>query len=702
VSQRRRSPIVVALTLFMVVATAAQVAVAVVYSGGAARVRALESLDHPYVRVLARPLRLEPGQVFPRARLVDHLRTIGYYQGCFSAPGCYITDDASNNLTMWARYPELPSLSLQWSGDRIAAIASAGGSPLAEARLEPQTLLTLTEPESIQNQTSHEPIPVAAIYGTPLFDAIVASEDRWFLTHHGLDFGRLVLTPFMRSGASTITMQVARMNVLHDRSRTFGRKLSEIGVAMAIERIFSKEAILDAYINRVGLGARGGRPIQGFGAAARAFFGETDVRRLTDLQAATLVALLNQPSRYLDQVSDGKGDGLRRQRNRVLGLMHRNFPAKYSEAWLTPLLGRPVEFTPPPAEADPLQRISRHFLDYAIAQVPAIGGGRIYLTLDAERQRMAVESIEQGLAELQAKVRPGARRTLQAALVAIDPVTGDVLAMVGGRSYDTSQLNRAVAARRQVGSILKPFDYLAALEHEREAGGRALSASTLVLDNPTVFSFGGLPDWKPANYGDAYAGLITWRRALAESRNVAAVKVAALAGFKRVAALWSAASGTPVDHVFPSIALGAIEATPADVAAAYTTFATGGIAHPLRAIDSVSAGLAGHRDLAVAPRRVARVETTDLVTDMMRTVIDEGTGKGIRAAGFREDAAGKTGTTNALRDAWFAGFSGSLLTVVWVGCDDDQPLGLSGAQAAVPIWTAFMKRAIQPVSNPSE
>ena len=337
-SQRRTSPIVLALTLFMLAATAAQIAVAMVYSAGAARVRALAALEHPYIRVLARPLRLERGQVFPRARLIDHLRAIGYYEGCRAAPGCYVTEDQANSLTVWARYPELPSLSLHWTGDRVESIDTAGGSPLAEARLEPQTLLTLAEPEAMQNRTNHEPIPVSAIYGTPLLDAIVASEDRWFLTHHGLDFGRLALTPFVRSGASTITMQVARMNVLHDRSRTLGRKLREIGVAMAIERVFSKEAILDAYINSVGLGARGGRPLQGFGAAARAFFGQVDVRRLTPLQAATLVALLNQPSRYLDHLSDGKDDSLRRQRNRVLGLMQRNFPAKYSAEWLTPLL----------------------------------------------------------------------------------------------------------------------------------------------------------------------------------------------------------------------------------------------------------------------------------------------------------------------------------------------------------------------------
>src|SRR5262249_10316137 len=156
-----------------------------------------------------------------------------------------------------------------------------------------------------------------------------------FLTQHGVDFTRLLLTPFTRSGASTVTMQVARLNVLHDRSRTIGRKLNEMGVAMAMDRAYSKEEILEAYVNTVGLGARNGRPVQGFGAAAREFFGVQDVRRLSDLQSATLVALLNQPSRYLDHLSDGNEQSLRHQRNRVIALMHRTFPSRYSDAWVT-------------------------------------------------------------------------------------------------------------------------------------------------------------------------------------------------------------------------------------------------------------------------------------------------------------------------------------------------------------------------------
>jgi penicillin-binding protein 1B len=210
-----------------------------------------------------------------------------------------------------------------------------------------------------------------------------------------------------------------------------------------------------------------------------------------------------------------------------------------------------------------------------------------------------------------------------------------------------------------------------------------------------VFTFPGLRPWRPANYDNDYAGPVTWHRALAESRNVAAVKVASWAGVSRVAALWEAASGQSVAHVFPSLTLGAVEATPADVATAYAAFATGGLVRPLRTIADVVENDRSTEPPAQTPQRIARASTTFVVTDMMRAVLNEGTARSARAAGFIADAAGKTGTTDNLRDAWFAGFTADLLAVVWVGRDDDHPLGLTGAQAALPIWTDFMKHAIQ-------
>jgi penicillin-binding protein 1B len=372
--------------------------------------------------------------------------------------------------------------------------------------------------------------------------------------------------------------------------------------------------------------------------------------------------------------------------------MHRIDPGRYPADWVAALENQPVVLAAGAAD-NQLQRSSRHYLDYALAGIGRSPGGRVYLTLDPELQRIANEVVEQGLLDLDRRSGPLARRRTQAALIVTRPSTGDVLAMVGGRAYDESQFNRALNAERQLGSIMKPFDYLAAFERAADEGRRDITAETVVVDEPTEFRFPGLRPWRPANYGHHYAGAVTWRRALAESRNVAAVKVARWGGIDRVAALWHLASGQRLPPLYPSMTLGAIQATPAEVARAYAMFATGGVVRPLRTtVDFVAAATSRG---SAAEIRVARQESSEAVREMMRAVLDEGTARAARTAGFTIDAAGKTGTTDDLRDAWFAGFSGDLLAVVWVGHDGGQPLGLTGAQAALPIWTAFMKRAFR-------
>ena len=286
------------------------------------------------------------------------------------------------------------------------------------------------------------------------------------------------------------------------------------------------------------------------------------------------------------------------------------------------------------------------------------------------------------------------RQRAQAALVAIDPRTGEILALVGGRSYNQSQFNRALNANRQPGSVFKPFVYLAAFEHALAEGRTDITPATVVLDEPTTWEFNE-QTWTPANYDGEYEGPITLRRALALSRNIATIKVAETAGYDEVAGLWRrVGAGTP-PRPYPSIALGVFEATPLQVASAYTLFPNGGTIRPLQADLADRQRRQGRsRSRRCRCRNVARADTTFLVTNMMRSVINEGTGAGARAAGFVHDAAGKSGTTNDLRDAWFVGFTPELLTVVWVGLDDNQPVGLSGTQAALPIWTTFMMRAL--------
>ena len=241
--------------------------------------------------------------------------------------------------------------------------------------------------------------------------------------------------------------------------------------------------------------------------------------------------------------------------------------------------------------------------------------------------------------------------------------------------------------------MIKPFVYLAALERAAREPETRFTAASVIDDRPTTFRFGGRP-WRPGNYGGVYDGPTTARSALARSRNVAAVKVGAQAGFRTIADLWAAASGGATPPAYPSIVLGSFESTPLEVAAAYTVLANRGVRAPLHAVSRITAGGEVIHRAADPPRPTARADSAFLVTWMLRSTLDTGTASAARRNGFAHDAAGKTGTSNDLRDAWFAGFTPTLLAVVWVGMDDDSPLGLTGAEAALPIWTAFMRDAV--------
>jgi penicillin-binding protein 1B len=323
-----------------------------------------------------------------------------------------------------------------------------------------------------------------------------------------------------------------------------------------------------------------------------------------------------------------------------------------------------------------------------------------YTTLDLHLQRIASDAVRDGLTKVDELLARRKRQKAQAALIAIDPRTGDVLALVGGRSYNQSQFNRVINARRQPGSVFKPFVYLAAFEHAMAENRTDLTPATVVLDEPTTFTFNDQP-WDPGNYEGEYDGPITLRRALALSRNIATIKVAETTGYGEVASLWRRVGTGTSPRPYPAIALGVFEATPFEIAGAYTLFANGGTMRPLRAIRRLVSGGQDVQLRTAAPKTIARRDTTFLVTNMMRSVLNEGTGASARGHGFSSDAAGKSGTTNDLRDAWFVGFTPELLTVVWVGLDDNQPLGLSGTQAALPIWTTFMVRALAGRDSPT-
>jgi penicillin-binding protein 1B len=438
------------------------------------------------------------------------------------------------------------------------------------------------------------------------------------------------------------------------------------------------------------LGQRGPFAIHGVPQAARIFFGK-DVRNLSLAEAATIAGLIQSPSRLAPFRNPERA---RERRNVVLRAM-------VDAGAITTEAADAAATQPLVVTARAIENEAPYFVDYASQLVTEQFGSAvergarldIHTTLDLHLQRFAQEAVADGMMAIDKRLAARKRNgQAQVALVAIDPRNGDILALVGGRAYSQSQYNRAVLARRQPGSVFKPFVYLTAFE-EAAAGHVQLTPATLVVDEPATF-MDGENLYEPANYEGEYEGAVTLRRALASSRNVVAIKVAEQIGYDRVAAMWSQLRvGTPA-HAYPSIALGVFEASPLEMAQAYTVFANGGVIRPLKAITQLVENGTAREIKTEDARRVARADTTFLVTNMMRSVLDEGSGAGARSAGFRLDAAGKTGTTNDLRDAWFIGLTPELLTAVWIGFDDNQPIGLSGGQAAVPIWTAFMRRAL--------
>jgi penicillin-binding protein 1B len=473
--------------------------------------------------------------------------------------------------------------------------------------------------------------------------------------------------------------------------RSIVRKLREQFMSLVLETRITKEQILELYLNDVVLGRRGPFDIHGVSEAARIFFGK-DVRNVTLAEAATIAGLIQSPSRLSPFRNP---DRAVERRNVVLhemaaiGLADADAAAAASEEPLR-ISTRAIE-NEAPYFVDYVSQLVDQQFDGLLAPDTGVD---VYTTLDLNLQRVAQEAVADGIAALDKQLAARKRQgPAQAALVALDPRSGEVLAMVGGRSYNQSQYNRAVAARRQPGSVFKPFVYLAAFERIAAEQRSDITPATVFADEPTTFRDGD-EDYTPANYQNQYDGPVTLRRALALSRNVVAIKLAEAVGYDQVANLWKKVGvGTPAQAV-PSIALGVFEVTPIEMASAYTVFLNGGQMRPARALTRIVEGGSEQTLAAPKPVNVARADTTFLVTNMMRSVLNEGTGASARTSGFSLDAAGKSGTTNDLRDAWFIGFTPELLTAVWVGLDDNQPIGLGGSQAALPIWTAFMRHAL--------
>ena len=650
----------------------------------------------PAPRLFARPMVVREGQALSARQLIDRLNDLGYAQRTQAAsPGEFAAVD--DGIVLVPRTGGGKAVHVSFtpkSGSRVLKLEEAGeGAVLAELTLESPLITALVHDEREKRRN----VPLASI-PPRVIQAVLAIEDRRFYEHPGLDpigiLGAAITnirgTKQYTGGGSTITQQFMK-NTLLTPEKTMRRKAQEGMLSLVLETRLTKDQILELYLNDVDLGQRGSFAIRGVAEASRLFFGK-DVGNVSLAEAATIAGVIQAPSRHSPFRNPARA---RDRRNVVLRAMA---DAGYisDDAALR-------------ASREPLIVVQRaldaeapYFVDYVSEQLRSRYEGLlrpdtstdVYTTLDLHLQRMAQEALRDGLGHVDELLKRRRRTSsAQGAIVVINPKTGEILAMAGGRNYSQSQYNRAVSARRQPGSVFKPFVYLAAFERGLEEGRTDLTPASTVLDEPTTFMFDN-QEYSPTNYGDEYSGVTTFRRALALSRNVAAVKVAEAAGYDRVAALWQKIGAGAEARPYPSIALGVFEASPLEIAEAYTLFANLGVMKTLKPLLRVEEGgreLPLPADQATA---IARPETTYLVTNMMRSVINEGTGAAARAAGFTLDAAGKSGTTNDLRDAWFVGFTPELLTVVWVGFDDNQPIGLTGSQAALPIWTNFMTRAL--------
>ncbi|MDT5062028.1 MAG: penicillin-binding protein [Acidobacteriota bacterium] len=640
--------------------------------------------------IYAAPRTLRAGQTLSLDRLVELLRRAGYLETSASDvwSGSFTTHDDSVEIhprRATAASPDVVRVRFDKKG-HISDLTGDMGVTLDAYTLEPEILTTDAAMKTGQRaQLSYKEIPPT------LAHAILSIEDRRFFEHGGVDIwgvGRALwrntTDDETSQGGSTITQQLVK-NTFLTPERTFRRKFAEAMTAFALERRMSKEDIFALYCNEIYLGQRGAVSVRGVEQAAHIYFGK-ELKDLTLAESATIAGMIQSPNRY---APDRHPDTATARRNTVLGTMVRDQFITREEAQVAAL--EPVSVAP---LNDTDGSTAPYFIDYVNRLVEAkLGaeaktderGARIYTTIDLDLQQLAEAAIKRQLERLD-KVYKNRDQKPQAALVALDPKTGNVLAMVGGRNYAESQLNRATDARRQPGSVFKPIVYSAALES-------GLSPLTMYQDAPHEFTYAGGAKYRPTNYGGGFSMRdVMMRNALVHSLNVVTVDVAMQTGLTRVERT-AEAFGLPKAEPYPALALGTTEATPLMVAAAYTTFANNGERVEPNLIARVTDS-SGTDIISEIPQKrpVIRPTTSYMITDMLMDVIDKGTAHAARGAVKNTAIAGKTGTS---RDGWFVGYTPNLVVAVWIGFDDNKQLGLTGAEAALPAWTEFVKNAVE-------
>jgi len=659
-------------------------------------------------QVLSAPTILYPGLDWRRLELRDLLRRLGYRPlppagGLVSMAvprGHVVWTDAAVRVHLRGfdhpQRPEPPrDILLRLEGRRIEGIRELpGGRTLGAVLLEPERVGAYYGPHREQRE-------LLKLGELPrhLIDAVLAVEDQRFVQHHGIDLRRVVGAALanlragsIRQGGSTLTQQLAK-NFFLTPERTFRRKLDEAAMALLMEARYSKEEILEAYLNEIYLGQRGSTAVHGVGEAARLYFGKS-ARELTPAESALIAAIIQSPN-GLSPFREA--EAARRRRDLVLALMHDQ--RRLGDASYQAALDEPLRLAARTAES----REARYFLDVLRRQLPEVydtetltsDGLRIYSTLDFRLQRLAAEALTEGLEGLEAS-HPRLRREdpaerLQGCLVALRPQTGEILALVGGRSYGVSQFDRCTQARRPPGSAFKPFVYIAALEPR--PSGPTITLASRLRDEPLRVETRTGP-WEPQNFDHVFHGEVGVREALEQSLNVATARLAQRVGVDAVADVARRLGVESRLPRVPSLALGVADVSPLEMARAYATIANGGVRPEVRTFqDLVDAEGRTVARRGIEFRRVVDRGTAWLATSLLQGVVERGTAFGVRRAGVRGPVAGKTGTSDGERDAWFVGFTPELAVAVWVGFDEPQSLGLPSSRVAVPIWARFVRGA---------
>ena len=660
-----------------------------------------KSDDHPPLRLYSGPFLLQPNLSLVQSRLLERLQRLGYRQvKVTQAPGDYqLTEEA---LTVYLHpqpegYVGATMVRLPLDQGRVTDVLSPlEGTPLFSIFLEPE-LLSGVRGESRQVR---EWIPLAQI--PPLIiETVLTIEDRRFYSHFGIDpiaVGRAIWANFTKGGVvqggSTITQQLAK-NLFYSPQRTMGRKFKEALAALVLEVKYTKQNILESYLNEIYLGQAGFVSIYGMSEAAHRYFGKT-LEQLTVDEVAMVAGLIKGPNSY----APTKHPELAKQRRDVVLRRLKEIGLLTEEAW-NRAVKEPVRVTPP----EDVLTDAPYFVDAVLREVEEAGvvpipeGSRIDSTLDPMIQQAATEALENGLAKLEKTYShlSNSPEPMQGAVMVLDPKNGSVLALVGGRDYRRSQFNRAIQARRQPGSLFKPFVYLAALEAAREGQVGQLTAASLLADEPVTFESGTGP-WSPQNYDKQFHGPITVRSALEQSLNVPAVQAAKTVGTKPIVQLLHRLGVTSaIGDDLSSVALGSSSVSLMEITAAYGAIANGGIAVKPTAVRSTR-DRQGDMVWNTVPNRqqATSPQGAYVLTSLLEGVIQRGTASKAKVLGLQGTVAGKTGTTDGYRDAWFVGYTSDVVIGVWVGFDDERSLRLTGSQAALPIWMDLARRVIPP------